>query len=140
MGWKYIGVYPFGTKVKYRMTGGDPSLMGRKDYFNLDCSYHMILVNYGIIIFLFIIAFFTVAALRAWQKQDLVLLLTIVVISLECVMENRMIQPQYDIFLLMFFADMQSARGEKYLMLGRVPGFVERIQQVEQSPEGITCQ
>lgn len=119
MGWKYIGVYPFGTKVKYRMTGGDPSLMGRKDYFNLDCSYHMILVNYGIIIFLFIIAFFTVAALRAWQKQDLVLLLTIVVISLECVMENRMIQPQYDIFLLMFFADIQSARGEKYLILSR---------------------
>ena len=66
------------------MTGADPSLMGRKDYFNLDCSYHMILINFGIIVLLFIVGFFTISALRAWQKYDIALLLIIVVISLEC--------------------------------------------------------
>ena len=118
-GFKNYGIHLFGSKVKYHMTGADPSLMGRKDYFNLDCSYHMILINFGIIVLLFIVGFFTISALRAWQKYDIALLLIIVVISLECVMENRMIQPQYDIFLLMVFADMQSVRGEKYLILSR---------------------
>ena len=140
VGVRDYGIHLFGKKVKYHTTGADVSLVGRPDYFNLDSSYHLILINFGIIILLFIVGFFTVSAWRAWQKCDLALLLIIVVISLECVMENRMIQPQYDIFLLMFFADMRSARGEKYLMLGRVPGCAERIQQVEQSPEGITCQ
>lgn len=119
VGKKYAGIYLFGTKVGYHTTGGNPELMSRPDYFNLDCSYHLILINFGIIIFLFIIGFFTISALRAWQKYDIALLLIIVVISLECVMENRLIQPQYDIFLLMVFADMESARGEKYLILSR---------------------
>lgn len=119
VGKKYKGFHLFGSKVRYHTTGGNPDLMGRPDYFNLDCSYHLILINFGIIMLLLIVAFFTLYALRAWQKKDLALLLIIVVISLQCVMENRMIQPQYDIFLLMLFADMQSVTGEKYLMLGR---------------------
>ena len=119
VGVRHIGIHLFGKKVKYHTTGANVNLVGRPDYFNLDCSYHLILINFGIIIFLFIVGFFTISAVRAWQKYDIALLLIIVVISLECVMENRMIQPQYDIFLLMFFADLQSARGEKYLILGR---------------------
>ena len=117
-GLKEYGIHPFGALVKYRMTGGDVDLVNRADYFNLDCSYHLILLNFGVIILLFIVGFFTIAGVRAWQMQDLVLLLIIVVISLECVMENRMIHPQFDVFLLVFFADVVSRSGKRYTVIG----------------------
>ena len=116
-GLKEYGIHPFGALVKYRMTGGDVDLVNRADYFNLDCSYHLILLNFGVVILLFIVGLFTLACVRAWQMQDLVLLLIIVVISLECVMENRMIHPQFDVFLLVFFADVVSRSGKRYSVI-----------------------
>ena len=111
------GIHPFGARVDYRTTGANVELVNRADYFNLDCSYHLILINFGIVVLLFLIALFTVSSLRAWQKKDLVLLLIIVVISLESVMENRLIQLQYNIFLLIFFAQLLSEHGETYAVL-----------------------
>ena len=116
-GLKEYGIHPFGALVKYRMTGGDVDLVNRADYFNLDCSYHLILLNFGVVILLFIVGLLTLACVRAWQMQDLVLLLIIVVISLECVMENRMIHPQFDVFLLVFFADVVSRSGKRYSVI-----------------------
>ncbi len=118
-GLERYGINLFGAKVKYKATGGDVSKVSRTDYFNLDCSYHLILINFGIIVMIFVIGLFTLAAYRAWKEKDLVLLLIIAVISVECVMENRLIQLQYNIFLLMFFADIQSADGSLYCILNR---------------------
>ena len=117
-GLQTYGIHLFGSMVKYRATGGNVDLVTRPDYFNLDCSYHLILINFGIIILLCIVGFYTAASLRAWQKKDLLLLLVIVVISLECVMENRLIQPQYNIFLILFFADIRTEGGLWYCIFG----------------------
>ena len=113
------GIHLFGSKVKYRATGGNVDLVTRTDYFNLDCSYHLILINFGIAVLLFIVIMYTVASFRAWKMRDLLLLLSIVVIALECVMENRLIQPQYNVFLLLFFADIKAESGKWYCTFDR---------------------
>lgn len=117
-GMERYGINLFGAKVKYHMTGGDVSLVTRTDYFNMDCSYHMILINYGLVVLVFIVGMFTATAWKAWKEKELILLLIIAVISLECIMENRLIQPQYNIFLLLFFSDIQSEHGKWYSVFG----------------------
>ena len=45
------------------------------------------------------------------------LLLLLTVIAAESFMENRLIQAQYDIFLLIFFASLRQEGGRSFCML-----------------------
>lgn len=97
-GMQTYGIHLFGTKVSYQMNTLKP------DYFQLDCSYHMVLVNLGIVVFLLLIWIFTKIAYQAWKQKDYIMLAIIALIAVQCIMENRMAQVQYDIFLLAYWA------------------------------------
>ena len=98
IGIRNYGIRPFGSWVKYQMN------TLKENYFNIDCSYLMVLVNFGLLLFIVLIAFFTRESWLAWREGNSALLLILAVIALECVMENRLMQPQYNVFCLLFFA------------------------------------
>ncbi len=133
-GFRKYGVSLLGTAVKYKTTGG--KLEEVKNYFNLDSSYLMILINFGILMFLVLLALFVWSAFRAWEEQDVMLLLLLTLIAAESFMENRLIQAQYDIFLLIFFASLRQEDGRCCCMLERpqaaAPGKTE-----EEKGEGV---
>ena len=114
-GFRKYGVSLLGTTVKYKTTGG--KLEEVKNYFNLDSSYLMILINFGILMFLVLLALFVWSSYRAREEQDVLLLLLLTVIAAESFMENRLIQAQYDIFLLIFFASLRREDGRSFCML-----------------------
>jgi len=64
----------------------------------------MVLVNLGIVVFLLLIWIFTKIAYQAWKQKDYIMLAIIALIAVQCIMENRMAQVQYDIFLLAYWA------------------------------------
>ena len=114
-GFRKYGLSLLGTTVKYKTTGG--KLEEVKNYFNLDSSYLMILINFGILMFLVLLALFVWSSYRAREEQDVLLLLLLTVIAAESFMENRLIQAQYDIFLLIFFASLRREDGRSFCML-----------------------
>ncbi len=116
-GFRKYGVSFFGTYVKYKTSGG--KLETVKNYFNLDSSYLLILINFGILLFVLLLALFTWSSWRSWREKEFVLLAILTVIALECFMENRLIQAQFNIFLLIFFAHMTNEDGRSYSMLTR---------------------
>ena len=129
-GYVKYGITLFGSQVKYKRTGG--RVVDQLDvpgYFNLDCSYHLILINFGLILLILLLFLFTLSSYQAWRMKDPALLLILAAVAAECVMENRLIHAQYDVFLLIFFAAHQTAAGACYQIIGRAKekGSVDQI-------------
>jgi len=113
-GYDLYGLSLFGTKVKYHMTGGDASRIQDENYLNFDCSYMMVLINFGLLVFVVLMGLLVFSSYRAWKVNDLALLGIFAVIAVECIMENRLMQPQYNIFCLTFFATLKTDTGQEY--------------------------
>lgn len=114
-GYDRYGIHLWGRKVKYFVNvlkfGGDK-------YFNLDCSYVLILINFGVLVFTILMALLTLASYRSWRMGDLALFGILSIIAVECVMENRLLQPQYNVFLLIFFSKLETDSGRIYEVIG----------------------
>lgn len=113
-GYSQYGLSLLGKHVKYYTTGGTTMEHPGEDYMNIDCSYMLVLVNFGLLVFVVVVAAFTYATFRAYKMQDLCLLGILAVIGVECAMENRLIQPQYNIFCLIFFSRLETEKGQGY--------------------------
>ena len=74
-------------------------------YYNfLDCSYISILVNSGLLLFVFFLCSMTVVQLR--HKNYIYGCLILAVCALSCVEEHHLSQLPYNMFLLLLFADI----------------------------------
>lgn len=75
------------------------------EYFFLDSSFMSILMCYGGVLFLLIIAAFANSALRAKKRNDYYLVLILMVVAVDCMVEHHMMEIWYNPFLTLLLSD-----------------------------------
>ena len=93
---KFIKEWGFGKSTVYH-----------KHYFFLDDSYIRILLMYGAIMLITILALWVIIAKKSLEAKRLVLLGAIVVVALSCFMEHHMLEMAYNPLLILVFADFK---------------------------------
>lgn len=134
IGFEKYGVTPFGSWVRYHTTGGSTDIERVTNYFNLDCSYLLVLINFGLVFFCVIMVLFTLLGWKAWKRKDTMLLLILFITSLQCIMENRLVQPQYNVFCLMLLANLWEEPGGLRLKRNKIEDKGSREQMNPHEP------
>ncbi len=81
------------------------------NYEFLDSSYARLLLMYGIVAFALIISVFTVIQWRLMKKRQIFRMYLLAVLALHFVMEHHILEPAYNIFLLLCFAKLPDIQG-----------------------------
>lgn len=102
-GLRQYGIRLFGQYVY--MIGNGNTTKYQPDYFFVDCSYLYVLLRYGII-FLIILLGVYIACCKKYRK-DIYFVLTVAVISLNCMIAHHIIEPAYNPFAWALFAAME---------------------------------
>ena len=103
----------FGQFIEELGWGGlsDTSNISEKQYFFIDDSYLRILLEYGLFVFIIVIAIFTIILKKSADKRQIILFAALVAVAVHCFMEHHMMEVAYNPFLLIFLTVMPE--GEK---------------------------
>lgn len=112
---KKYGFSLFGHHITENGWGGAKGLKNFHNpgfsYFYIDSSYIRLVVIYGVIIGVLIVISMTVIAYRSTLRREYVLAAIIMLISLHCVVEQHLIDFNYNPFLLALLATLPSEIG-----------------------------
>ena len=103
----------FGQFIEELGWGGlsDTSNISEEQYFFIDDSYLRILLEYGLFVFIIVIAIFTIILKKSADKRQIILFAALVAVAVHCFMEHHMMEVAYNPFLLIFLTVMPE--GEK---------------------------
>lgn len=120
VGLERYGIHLFGSAFEMVGWGGK---LGRPAelYFFLDSSYVLILIRYGIMMFLAVMAIFIASSRRAEKRKDIYLMWILALIFLQCMFEHHMLEIAYNPFLFFVFAK-QAQGGDENLSRQSFPG------------------
>jgi len=97
--------------------GWGKSVVERPDYFFLDDSYIRILLEYGIIVFVVVMAILIIVSRRAAYAGRMTMVFAIAFISLHSFMEHHLLDIAYNPFILCVFADLSIKKEKKECMI-----------------------
>lgn len=106
-------ITPFGQMVRMIGYGGGNEWTG--EYFFVDCSYLYVLLRYGIIFLLFVLAVY-VKCCKKFRK-DHYFLVAIALVSLNCMIAHHLIELAYNPFALALFAAVPDIAQNESLAL-----------------------
>lgn len=86
------------------MQGNGGNVQAVEDYFFLDSSYLFVLFQYGILVLFVVLGIMTVTNFRARKNKEWITLLTLLVVSVQCMIEHHLMSVAYNPFLWMLFA------------------------------------
>lgn len=98
----------FGKYIEER--GWGKSVIEKADYFYLDDSYIRIMLEYGIIVLIVVLAIMFVSSRRAAKAGRITMVIAIAFIALHSFMEHHLVEIAYNPFILCVFANMNSDR------------------------------
>ena len=98
----------FGKYIEER--GWGKSVIEKADYFYLDDSYIRIMLEYGIIVLVVVLAIFVVASRRAAKEGRITMVIALAFIAVHSFMEHHLVEIAYNPFILCAFANMTSDR------------------------------
>lgn len=106
----------FGQYIPMVGSGGgtDP----RPDYFFIDSSYVNILLCMGTIVFCLVCILCVSLSLRAYRQGDVVFLIVLLFMALQCTIEHHMLEIAYNPFLLAVFAKIAEPQIEGKMVKG----------------------
>lgn len=102
------GLKLFGSPLTQVGFGG--SVVPPPGYNFVDCSYLLILLRYGLVAFLTIMALWCLASLKASKMQDRRLLLGMALIAFHSLSEHHFTEINYNILLILLFAVLYGGR------------------------------
>lgn len=109
---RQYGFSIFGRHMVERSWGGVNGMkmfMGdRSNYFFVDSSFLRILILYGVITFIIILAVLTIISYRSISYGEYALATILVIVSVSAVVEQRLIDISYDPFLIALLANVYS--------------------------------
>ncbi len=97
------------------MEGNGSTVVHLKDYFFVDCSYEYVLIRYGLIFLLVVLAVYVLCC-RKFRK-DYYFLAAVLVISINCMIAHHLVELAYSPFALALFATVPELTTDKKLML-----------------------
>ena len=107
-----VGLTPFGATFFELGIGGTTDTIDMDtDYTFIDISYIKILLKYGVIAFAAFMTVLTRFMYKRSEAKDIATLIMMFIIAVNCFMAHHLIDFSYNIFILMFFADL--SHGEK---------------------------
>lgn len=106
IGLERYGIHLFGSA--FQMIGYGGSTAPRIKYFFLDSSYVLLLIRYGILVFLSVISIFVLSSLRAKKQKDITLLWILTLIAIQCMIEHHLLDIAYNPFLFLVFSETLS--------------------------------
>jgi len=112
--WGNLGLEQYGIRLfgsTFDMVGAGGATAVKEDYFFLDSSYVLLLIRYGIMVFLSVITVFILSAKRAFAEKDIVLLWILALISIQCTIEQHLLEMAYNPFLYYLFSS--NHQGER---------------------------
>ena len=99
------------------MFGYGGSTTPPSDYFFLDSSYVLILIRYGILIFLAVLIIFVFSSLRAEKQKNIALLWILTLIAIQCMTEHHLLDIAYNPFLFLIFSETVSEDYNNFSIL-----------------------
>jgi hypothetical protein len=112
IGLERYGIHLFGST--FQMVGwGGSATYPKAEYFFLDSSYVLILIRYGIMVFLAVTTVFVLSSLRAEKQRDNYLLWILTLIAIQCMIEHHLLEIAYNPFLFYIFS--KTVSGDKVL-------------------------
>lgn len=100
--WRDLGIHPFGINFHAVGNGGN-TIEPTTSYF-LDCSYVLILIQYGWLLLLALGFLWCAMSHHARQKGDLRLLLMMTMIAVHAFSEHHFVEVMYNVLLPLIFA------------------------------------
>ena len=101
--WHDKGLHPFGSSF-YTVGNGGSTINPGDNYYFLDCSYALILIQYGWLLLITFGILWCALSHRARKKHNLRLLLMMVVISVHSFSEHHFSEVMYNTLLPLFFS------------------------------------
>ena len=90
-------------------TTGMKMFMGdRSKYFFVDSSYLRILILYGVIVFILVLAVLTIISYRSISNAEYAMSTVLVIVAVSAVVEQRLVDISYDPFLIALLANVYS--------------------------------
>lgn len=99
------GIHAFGTH--FVMVGGGSGTVSHGIYNFIDSSYCLILLRYGFFVFLAVCIYGMRVAYGAGKIRNDRLLLAIVLVAIHSMIEHHLLEPEYNVFFLLSFADLK---------------------------------
>jgi len=115
IGLERYGIHLFGST--FQMFGYGGSTTPPSDYFFLDSSYVLILIRYGILIFLAVLIIFVFSSLRAEKQKNIALLWILTLIAIQCMTEHHLLDIAYNPFLFLIFSETVSEDYNNFSIL-----------------------
>ncbi|GEM_PF-6656691 len=98
----------------FDMIGIGSNLVTRTDYNFVDCSYVMICVRYGFVLFILTLLGFFLLGIKAKRAGKRYILLILAVMAIQSVMEHHLLDVFCNSLVLLIFADMKDSNQQKY--------------------------
>ena len=99
------GITPFGRYYENYWVAGN-TFKDTGNYEFLDSSYARVLLMYGWVAFILILGLMIWSQYRLLQKKQTFQMYIVAVLALHFMMEHHILEPAYNIFLLLPFADL----------------------------------
>lgn len=116
-----IHQYPvtlFGQKIEENGLGGSKGMTifqnSNAGYFYIDSSYLRLVMIYGIIVTIIIIAVMVIVSLKGIFNYDYALTAIILVVTLSCFVEQHLLELSYNPFLLAALANLSMSKSEDF--------------------------
>lgn len=109
-GWNRYGLTPFGAKIRYRTRMGTLEKVSK--IFDLKSSYHVLFLNFGLVVLLLVLIGALVIMTRALGEQDFILLLILEVIAFAALRDNHLMQVPFNIFMLLPFSSVYNRQKQ----------------------------
>lgn len=111
IGLEKYGIHLFGNV--FQMFGLGGSTTPPDVYFFLDSSYVLILIRYGILVFIAVMVIFVLSSMRALKQKDTVLLWILTLIAIQCMIEHHLLEIAYNPVLLFVLSKTLSRDQEE---------------------------
>lgn len=98
-----------GRNVEYNM-----------DYFFIDNSYVRIIVEYGIVMFTFVIAMLLWSIVKGVKTKKMAIVIAMIVLCVHSVMEHHIFEMAYNPFIYLMFAELSSSKKKEELEVKHV--------------------
>ena len=106
------GITPFGNYYENYWVAGNV-FKNTGNYEFLDSSYARVLLMYGWVAFVLILGLMILGQYRLMQKKQTFRMYLLAVLALHFTMEHHILEPAYNIFLLLPFASLAGLTGEQ---------------------------
>jgi hypothetical protein len=106
--WNIVGLERYGIHLYgsiFKMIGLGGSTTPPNEYFFLDSSYILILLRYGVMVFVTTMVISVFSSLRAERQKDITLLLIISLIAIQSLVEHHLLDIAYNPFLFLIFSE-----------------------------------